>query len=732
MGESLHSDVTPGEVGGSGGLLHLRTTGVSLVLDLRGGSLPRVLHWGRDLGDVAVEGLPAIALVCVPPITSNTLDEVGELSVLPEHSHGWFGAPGLSGHRDGADWSPRFVTRSVDLTRLSDGLQRVVVDAVDDTARLGLVVEIELTATGLVRMRGTVRNEDGHVPYTVDSLLLALPVPAEANELLDLAGGHVRERTPQRAPFTVGSRVRDNRRGRTGTDATLLVVAGSRGFGFRAGEVWGVHVAWSGNHRTYAERLNTGQAVLGGGELLLPGEVVLQPGEHYRGPWLFGSYAVGLDRLSDRFHEWLRARPTHPTMRKPRPVTLNTWEAVYMVHDHERLFALADAAAEVGAERYVLDDGWFRGRRHEQAGLGDWYVDSDVYPDGLHPLIDHVGGLGLEFGLWVEPEMINPDSDLARAHPDWILATGGRQPILSRHQQVLDLGNPDAYAYVLERLDAILDEYPIGYLKWDHNRDLQDAGHPPRGEPGVHAQTLAVYRLMDELKERHPGLEIESCSSGGGRVDLGVMARADRIWASDTNDALERQRIQRWTGLLLPPELVGCHVGPPHSHTTGRTHDLSFRAGTAFFGHLGIEWDISLASPADRAEMARWVALHKQFRDLLHSGRVVRGDHPDPDLWVHGVVAQDGAEAVFAVVAVGPRVWTRPGRVRLPGLVERTTYRVTLLQPGDSAPGNDRNPPPWLSATPVDVPGSGLGTVGIEIPSIYPEQLLLVHVEATG
>jgi alpha-galactosidase len=731
MTAPLQPDVTHDENSSNTEFLHFRSAGVSLVLDLRGETLPRVLHWGRDLGDVDAVALQALALVAIPPVTSNTLDDVGELSLLPEHAHGWFGTPGLAGHRDGADWSPSFEVRSVDVQRSID-CQRVVVDAADSAARLGLTLEIELARSGLVRARATVVNEHDRLPYTLDGLALALPVPAEANELLDLAGGHIRERTPQRQAFAVGSRLRDNRRGRTGTDATLLVVAGTEGFGFRSGEVWGLHVGWSGNHRTYAERLNSGEAVIGGGELLLPGEVVLPPAASYQGPWVFASYAEGLDQLSRRFHEWLRTRPEHPTNSRPRPVTLNTWEAVYMVHDHERLFALADAAAEVGAERYVLDDGWFRGRRHDRAGLGDWYVDADVYPEGMHPLIDHVRSLGLEFGLWVEPEMINPDSDLARAHPDWIMATGGRTPILSRHQQVLDLGNPDAYAHILERLDVILDEYPIAYLKWDHNRDLQDAGHPPRGEAGVHNQTAALYRLMDALKERHPGLEIESCSSGGGRVDLGVMARADRIWASDTNDALERQRIQRWTGLLLPPELVGCHVGPPHSHTTGRTQDLSFRAGTAFFGHLGIEWDIASASAADRAELARWVALHKQFRGLLHSGTVVRSDHPDPDVWVHGVVGQDATEAVFAVVAVGPRVWTRPGRVRLPGLAEGTTYRVSLLPPADTAPSNDTRSAPWVGAGPVDLPGSALGTVGLSIPSIYPEQLLLVHLQSVG
>jgi len=375
-----------------------------------------------------------------------------------------------------------------------------------------------------------------------------------------------------------------------------VYAAGQSGFGFGHGEVWGIHLGWSGNQQVYGERMPSGVAVLGAGEVLLPGELILEPGVSYTTPWLFGSYGVGLDAVTARFHEYLRARPIHPV--KPRPVVCNVWEAVYFDHRLDRLVALADAAATVGVERYVLDDGWFRHRRDDSAGLGDWYVDEGVWPDGLNPLIDHVRGLGMEFGLWFEPEMVNQDSDLARAHPDWILSLPHRMPPEARHQQVLDLGHPDAYAYLLERMDAILTEYDIGYVKWDHNRELVDAGHHPDGTPGVHNQTLALYRLLDELKARHPGVEIESCSSGDGRVDLGIIDHTDRVWGSDCIDALERQAINRGTSSLLPLELIGSHIGSPTSHTTGRTHTLAFRAGTAIFGHLGIEWDMTAMSDA--------------------------------------------------------------------------------------------------------------------------------------
>jgi alpha-galactosidase len=714
------------------GVVQLRAAGVSVVLDCQGPGLPEILHWGADLGELDAAQLDAIAHASAPLLRATSFGMPRRVSLLPEHANGWAGLPGLRGHRAGLDWSPLFVLSSVDVSATGEMGGKLTIHAADSAAALGLSIEVDLTASGLLRLRASVRNDHPTTRYALDGLVLALPVPAEATELLDLTGRPFRERAPQRRPFGIGNTVRDNRRGRTGHDATLIMAAGTAGFGFRSGEVWGLHVAWSGNHRTYAERLPPGEAVLGGGELLLPGEVSLDPADDYSTPWLYASYGRGLDELSARFHEYLRARPSQPSHARPRPVILNTWEAVYFDHELDRLLKLADHAAEVGVERFVLDDGWFRNRNDESAGLGDWYVDEKVWPNGLHPLVDRVRNLGMEFGLWVEPEMINPNSDLARAHPDWILSTGGRQPILARKQQVLDLSNPDAYAYILERLTALLDEYPIGYLKWDHNRDLVDAGLPPGGEAGVHVQTMAIYRLLDELRMAYPTLEIESCSSGGARIDLAILSRTDRVWASDSNDPLERQSIQRWTRLLLPPELIGAHVGPPRSHTSGRTHDLGFRAGTALFGHFGIEWNIAAATDRERVELSEWVGLYKDLRGLLHTGVVVTGDHPDPALWVHGVVARDAGSAVFALVAMSTALSSLPGRVRLPGLVPDRVYSVRPLAPGDRPAGPyHMELPEWMDEGGVALTGRVLGEVGIQAPVMFPEQLTLLQLTAT-
>jgi alpha-galactosidase len=703
-------------------LWHLHDGTTSIVVDARGPGLPAIAHWGAPLGGVHPRELGTVVDALAPPRTATTSDAPVPTALLPDPDAGYAGRPGLRGHRGGRDWSP-----ALTLTQLRRrGPRTLEYAATDAAAGLTVTGELELTESGLLRLRHTIRN-DGDTPYTLDGLDAALPVPAQATELLDFTGTHAKERQPQRHPFPVGCWVREGRRGRTGLDATIGLLAGTAGFGFRHGEVWALHVAWSGNHVSYAEKVAHRGAVLGGGELLLPGEIVLEPGAEYTTPWLFAAYSSrGIDGVSVAFHRWLRSRPGRS--RRPRPVVLNTWEAVYFDHDVDRLRALADVAAGIGVERFVLDDGWFRHRRDDGAGLGDWFVDETVWPDGLHPLVKHVRGLGMEFGLWVEPEMVNPDSDLFRAHPDWVLAPApGRLPPEWRRQQVLDLANPDAFEYILGRLDALLSEYAIGYLKWDHNRDLIGAGHA--GRPGVHAQTAAFYRLVDEVRARHPGVEVESCSSGGARIDLGVLDRTDRVWTSDCNDALERQVIQRWTGVFLPPELMGTHVGPTRSHTTGRTHDLPFRVATALFGHFGLEWDIASASEADRAGLAAAIACYKEVRGLLHTGETVRMDHPDPGAFVHGVVAPDASAALFCYARLASAGPEQPVAVRLAGLDPHRWYRLRVLSP--AGPPAVRYPHSHGSvAEGAVLSGAVLTRVGVHLPVLDPEQALLLRLHA--
>ena len=736
-------------------IVALSTDDISLVLDLSAGALPVVVHWGERLAALDSTDLPALALTGVALPGLNLIDVPPRLAVLPEHSRGWLGRPGLTGSRGGRAWSTQFAVNRVQLDGVTlegdtvAGPGLLAIHASDAHAGLDLLLEVGLDATGLVRERATVTNRDDST-YELSGLVLTMPLPRGHDELLDFTGRWGRERAPQRSRLCVGAHVRENRRGRTGADSAYVLHAGVPGFGFESGSVRAVHTAWSGNHLHYAERLFTGETVIGGGELLLPGEVRLGEGDAYTSPWLYFSTGQGLDEVARRYHAHLRARPRPVSAQ--RPVTLNVWEAVYFDHSLERLLALAERAARVGVERYVLDDGWFGKRRDDHAGLGDWVVSPDAWPDGLHPLIDRVRELGMEFGLWFEPEMVNLDSDLVRAHPDWVMAARDELPLPSRDQQVLDLTVPGAYDHVKGQILALLDEYEIGYLKWDHNRDLIEAGsQPDGGRPATHGQTLAVYRLLDEIRAAHPSLEIESCSSGGGRVDLGILERTDRVWVSDIIDPLERQHMLRWTTQLIPPEYMGSHIASGHSHSTGRVHDLSFRAGTAVFGHLGIEWDLTSVDDATLDELAAWVGFYKDHRHLLLGGDVVRVDIGDDDVLVHGVVGADRSEAMYAVVTVGAPLHLPGQRLRLPGLDPSRRYRIRPLFVGTPAgviapfwwgedsrvgevPAGPPLPPRWVLPGAhfegVVMTGSALGRLGVSPPLMQPDRVVLLHASA--
>jgi len=720
---------------GTGPIVHLRAGTVSVLLEATADRLPSIVHWGPELVGLDEETARSLVVGAVPLVGPNNVDVPLRAAVLAEPSSGWPGRPGLRASREGRSWSTRFVVSELTL----DGLPvtgwaetteaMVVVTARDADAGIDLRLELELLPSGLVRQRATVTNHDAQV-LAVDDVTLSFPLPPEADELLDFTGRWGRERLPQRSPLVAGLHLRENRKGRTGNDSAYLLHAGTRGFGFASGDVYAVHTAWSGNHTHLAERVFTGESFLGGGELLLSGEVRLTEGASYTTPWVYGAHGHGLDDVARRFHSHQRSR--RPKVGADRPVTLNVWEAVYFDHDRDRLLDLADRAAALGVERYVLDDGWFGSRRDDHSGLGDWVVSDEVWPDGLHPLVDRVRSLGMEFGLWFEPEMVNADSDVARAHPEWVMAARPQWPVESRNQQVLNLGIVGAYAHVRDHLMTLLDEYDIGYLKWDHNRDLVEAGdQTDGGRPGVHAQTEAFYRLLDELRAAHPTLEIESCSSGGARVDLGVLERTDRVWVSDNIDPHDRQHMLRWTTQLIPPEYLGSHIASGRSHTTGRVHDLGFRAATSVFGHLGIEWDLARASDDELAELRPWLDFFKEHRGLLLAGDVVRMDGSDSCVWVHGVVAIDRSSAVFAQVVLDSPRHQPVTRFRFRGLDPERRYAVRPALVA-AAPSGLAAPPWWGereangAAYPgVVVTGAGLAHTGLASPALHPDQAVL-------
>jgi alpha-galactosidase len=694
-------------------VIHLRGAGADVVIDESSG-VPVIVHWGAPLGDIDPASIgPALARSQV----AGALDVLAPVSLVPEHGAGFQGRPGIGGHRQGGTaWAPRFVPHSARV--IGSGCEIV---AVDEVAQLRLVCTI--TLDDLLAVQVSLINEGGN-RYLLDSLTSTVPLPAHASQLLTFDGRWTREFQPVRRDWASGVWLSENRAGRTSHEHIPLLFAGPPGFGEWHGEVWGVHVAWSGNHTVAAECMPDGRRYVQGGELLHPGEVCLEPGERYDAPRMLGVYSGGgLTPASWAFHRSLRNLPVHPS--SPRPVLLNTWEAVYFDHSTEKLQELATTAAALGVERFVLDDGWFGSRRDDKRGLGDWWVSPEVYPDGLAPLIAHVRRLGMEFGIWVEPEMVNPDSDLYREHPEWALATAGYDHVLGRNQLVLNLAHPDAFAHILGQLDALLRDHDIAYVKWDMNRNhVQGSGAD--GAAGTRAQTLAFYALLDALRERHPSVEFESCASGGARIDHEVLRRAERVWTSDCNDALERQTIQWGASMLIPFELMGAHIGPTRSHTTGRMHSLAFRAVTALCGHLGVEWNVLTLDDEERARLAEAIALHKRFRPLLHSGDTVRFDPvlngQTPSTHVYGVYAADRREALIVHAALTAGMSLLPPPVRLPGLVPDARYSVEQVPlPGERVV--------W-AASGIVLTGTQLATHGVQLPWMHPESGVLLHLRA--
>ena len=727
-------------------VMHLSSSGVSVVVAQSDDRLPAIAYWGAAVPATAAD-LDGFVAADERPGIGGDSDVPYSPSLLPEPALGWGGRAGLSAHRAGSAWASRLLVTGVEAAEagaepravaegeLVDlGAGTVAVTAADEWAGIEVRIEIELLPAGLLRARTTVRNvADDAEPLEVSGVSLALPVPLHADELLDFAGRWATERIPQRHRVTHGVYARESRRGRTGLDATMMLAVGTTGFSSRDGQVWTQHVGIGGNHEHALERADGVQAFRGG-ELLLPGEVRLAAGEEYTSPWVHGSWGDGLDAAAGRYHGALRA--VSRSSLRPRPVTLNVWEAVYFEQSFEVLAELAQRAAEVGVERFVLDDGWFLGRRDDRRGLGDWSADPAIWPEGLGPLADHVRGLGMEFGLWFEPEMINEDSELARAHPDWILRARPELPPRTRFQQVLDLTNPEAFTHIVDTIDDLVSRWDIAYLKWDHNRDLVAAGHPATGAAAVHDQTLATYALIDELRRRHPALEIESCASGGGRVDLGILSRTDRIHPSDNHDPIERARILRWTGTLVPPEMMGSHIASRVSHATGRAHDLHTRCALAFVGHFGIEWDLRETTDEERAELTRWIAAYREVRETIATGSVVTEGTFDPaSLNLRGVVAPDGSEAVYSILTAAVSADTRT-RLRLPGLDASRRYRFEVAAPSGLW---GMHVPAWISGAPWlgegargdrSLPGALLSDVGLELPHPVADRAYVVRAVA--
>lgn len=644
-------------------------------------------------------------------------DQPPPRSILPHHGRGQGPGQAIVVQRDG-----RPLPLWLDLIRVEEGEAWLRLVHHDAAHNIEVATEFRALPSGIIDVCSHCHNRSATPLGLVSLASLALPLPSWASHVRRYAGRWAAEMQQHRLKLEQGEIGSASFGGRPGFGGGNWVRIESDHVGEQHGQALAAHLAWSGDHVLNVARNADGGATLMMGARLDPGEIVLQPGESFATPHaLVAVSSEGVAAVRHAFHRHaLETVIPASASSAPRKVHLNSWEALAFDQSLPRLQALADRAAGLGVERFVLDDGWFAGRRDDTSSLGDWIADPGIFPDGLGPLIDHVQQLGMDFGLWVEPEMVSPDSDLYRAHPDWCLHLAGQPRSTQRHQLVLDLTRQEVADHLFDQLDGLLANHAIAYLKWDHNRDL----FPLAGKG--HSQVKALYALLDRLRAAHPDVEIETCASGGGRVDFEILRRCSRFWASDNNDPVERLRINAGWFDFLPPRIAGNHVGPSPNPVTGRQVSMDFRAKVAMFGHMGVEADPDAMSASDRACLAAHIALYKQWRDVLHNGR----------LWqlspcvggVHAWLAMTPGLGIALVAQTHQSDAYDMPHIRFAGLDDDAVYRVKLLAPWpDGALAAVSVPMRYANG--FDLSGRALRQAGISIPLRRPETAWLMSLE---
>lgn len=518
----------------------------------------------------------------------------------------------------------------------------------------GLAVELFYTVfyeADVITKKMRVTNW-GTAPLTLTRCLShQLDLPCAEYDLYTLNGAWARECHVNRHDLRPGSVKFGSTTGASSNQCNPFFFLAGQGATEDLGEVYGFNLVYSGSHEASAEvdalgRLRIMQGIQSDG-FAWP----LGPGENFVTPEAVLTYSDrGRNGMSQNMHRFVKNHITPPQWaERPRPVLVNNWEGTYFSFTESKLLGMARIAAKLGVELFVLDDGWFGERDTDKAGLGDYRVNRKKLPSGLDGLAARINRLGMQFGLWFEPEMVNADSDLFRAHPDWMVQTPGYVPATGRNQYVLDLCRPEVRQYIVDSVNEVLDSANIQYVKWDMNRHISDNYSPALPQQGMfgHAFTLGVYELFREICLAHPDVLFEGCSSGGNRFDLGVLSYFAQIWTSDDTDAVERQKIQTGTSYGYPPCTMGCHVSAVPNHQTLRNTPLETRFNTAMFGQLGYELDMRHLSGTQRRDIAAQIAYYKEHRMLLQYGEFYRLKSPfehNGCAWM--VVSDDKTEAI--------------------------------------------------------------------------------------
>jgi alpha-galactosidase len=653
---------------------------VSYILGVDAGGDLQTLYWGKRLR--AQDPSPA-------PMAENGSGFELPIDTTPHEFVGWGGGlyavPDLKisfpdGNRDLALHYLSHTIRENTLTiKVKDIERDVIVD---------LIYEMD-PATGVLARSARIENHTKE-PLTIEEAFAAtwnLPSGSDY-QLRYLTGRWASEFNLQEQALHPGKVVLESRRGSTGDEVNPWFAI-ERGVqpDQDTGDVWFGALAWSGSWQINVEQNAANRVRVTGGFTPFDFAYSLQPGQSLETPKFYGGFSHtgigGASRLLHRF-ELGSVVPQAPA-RKLRPVLYNSWEATGFDVNEAGQEALAEKAAGIGVERFVMDDGWFGKRKDDHAGLGDWYVNPQKFPHGLNPLIDKVHSLGMDFGLWVEPEMVNPDSDLYRAHPDWVLNFPGRPRTEGRNQLVLNLARPDVRAYVYGFLDKLLTENDIAFLKWDYNRNWSEPGWPAAPldqQKQVYVEAVRnLYGILAELRAKHPNVEIESCSGGGGRVDLGVLRYTDQVWPSDNTDPFDRLRIQDGFSYAYAPGVMMAWVTDSPNWMNNRSTSLEYRFLSSMQGSLGIGANLNKWTAQDFATAKAMIGQYKQLRSTVQNGALYRLIAPEngSEYSATESVSNDGREAAIFAFLHSSQLGESYPRLYPRGLDEDSEYSIHAI-----------------------------------------------------
>ena len=619
-------------------------------------------------------------------------------SELPVCGTGWFGTPAVGIRDTGGSEVVDLKVVSADILPgkpVLPGLPAIYTERDDEADSLAVHLEdavtgLQVTAlftvfadSGAVTRSLTLKNA-GRDPLTVTSLLSAsVPMWRDDLDLLHLNGAWARERRIVRVPVGKGEFRIASARGASGHEENPFLALCERNADEFSGQVWSVSFVYSGSFLAFCRTDIFGHTRLSIGMNPDVFSWRLEPGESLTSPEAVMVFSgTGFNGMSQTYHRLYRERLARGVWRDcPRPVLLNSWESAYFDFDEERLLSIAEKAAEIGAELFVLDDGWFGKRNSDNCSLGDWTVNTEKLPGGLAGLSGKIHALGLQFGLWFEPEMVSPDSNLYRAHPDWCLHVVNRPRTEARQQLILDLSRPEVQDYIISAVSAVLASSGINYVKWDMNRNMTEAFSavlpPERKKETQHRYMLGLYRVLEAITSAFPEILFESCSGGGGRFDPGMLYYMPQTWTSDDTDAVERLKIQYGTSILYPSSAMGAHVSAVPNHQTGRIVPLKMRGNVALGGNFGFELDPGKLLPEELEEAKEIVCKVKQLRNLTREGTFWRLLSPfDGPVTSWAFVSEDRQTVLLCAYNILSVPNSAPVRVRLHGILPDARYKT--------------------------------------------------------